>query len=329
MRIGLAGLGRIGAFHASTLSQLDAVDELVLVDAHAGCRRRSPGSLGAGWSPPTSDPAGRRHRRAGHRRGHRRIPPCSPRPPPGGLSTFCEKPLADSPRRRSRLARRRGVRRAGPGRLPAPLRRRLRRRARRGRCRRARLGCTPSVSTTLDPAPPHAAATSRPPAASSATAACTTSTRSAGSSAARSVAVYATGWQPGRADSSREPATSTRRGRRADPRRRLASPSSPPAATTPRGYDVRMEVHGTRRLHLRRARTARCRCARSKPGADLPGRRRDPVFMDRFRAAYAPSWPRSSTWSRGAARARAPSRTRWRPSRSPRPATVAAPSTGR
>ena len=29
MRIGLAGVGRIGAFHASTLAGLDAVDELV------------------------------------------------------------------------------------------------------------------------------------------------------------------------------------------------------------------------------------------------------------------------------------------------------------
>lgn len=32
MRIGLAGVGRIGAFHASTLSGLDAVDEVVVAD---------------------------------------------------------------------------------------------------------------------------------------------------------------------------------------------------------------------------------------------------------------------------------------------------------
>ena len=32
MRIGLIGLGRIGAFHADTLAALDGVDELVVTD---------------------------------------------------------------------------------------------------------------------------------------------------------------------------------------------------------------------------------------------------------------------------------------------------------
>ena len=32
MRIGLIGLGRIGAFHADTLAALDRVDELVVTD---------------------------------------------------------------------------------------------------------------------------------------------------------------------------------------------------------------------------------------------------------------------------------------------------------
>ncbi len=32
MRIGIMGLGRIGAFHAETLSGLDAVDDLVVTD---------------------------------------------------------------------------------------------------------------------------------------------------------------------------------------------------------------------------------------------------------------------------------------------------------
>lgn len=36
MRIGLAGVGRIGAFHASTLAGLDAVDEVVVADLDAG-----------------------------------------------------------------------------------------------------------------------------------------------------------------------------------------------------------------------------------------------------------------------------------------------------
>jgi len=33
MRIGVAGVGRIGAFHARTLSELDEIDSLVLADA--------------------------------------------------------------------------------------------------------------------------------------------------------------------------------------------------------------------------------------------------------------------------------------------------------
>ena len=33
MRIGLAGAGRIGAFHASTLAALDEVEQVVLTDA--------------------------------------------------------------------------------------------------------------------------------------------------------------------------------------------------------------------------------------------------------------------------------------------------------
>ena len=33
MRLGLIGLGRIGAFHAGTLSRLAAVDSLVVTDA--------------------------------------------------------------------------------------------------------------------------------------------------------------------------------------------------------------------------------------------------------------------------------------------------------
>ena len=32
MRVGLIGLGRIGSFHAETLSQLPAVDSLVVTD---------------------------------------------------------------------------------------------------------------------------------------------------------------------------------------------------------------------------------------------------------------------------------------------------------
>jgi myo-inositol 2-dehydrogenase/D-chiro-inositol 1-dehydrogenase len=51
MRIGLVGVGRIGAFHAETLGGLDLVDELVLADADAEAARRVAAQLGVGHAP--------------------------------------------------------------------------------------------------------------------------------------------------------------------------------------------------------------------------------------------------------------------------------------
>ncbi|MDE9367064.1 Gfo/Idh/MocA family oxidoreductase [Luteipulveratus sp. YIM 133132] len=47
MRIGLVGVGRIGAFHASTLLSLDAVDALVISDADQVAAKRVAAELGA------------------------------------------------------------------------------------------------------------------------------------------------------------------------------------------------------------------------------------------------------------------------------------------
>ncbi|WP_431843448.1 Gfo/Idh/MocA family protein [Calidifontibacter indicus] len=47
MRIGLTGVGRIGAFHAATLDSLDAVDELVLYDFDAARAGKVAAELGA------------------------------------------------------------------------------------------------------------------------------------------------------------------------------------------------------------------------------------------------------------------------------------------
>ena len=44
MRIGLAGVGRIGAFHAETLAALDSVNELVVTDAHLAAAEQWPPS---------------------------------------------------------------------------------------------------------------------------------------------------------------------------------------------------------------------------------------------------------------------------------------------
>jgi myo-inositol 2-dehydrogenase/D-chiro-inositol 1-dehydrogenase len=51
MRIGLAGVGRIGAFHARTLTELDFVDELVVMDANGEAARTLADELGVEVAP--------------------------------------------------------------------------------------------------------------------------------------------------------------------------------------------------------------------------------------------------------------------------------------
>jgi len=51
MRIGLAGVGRIGAFHAETLRDLDVVDEVVVADAFPEAARAVADRLGVGYAP--------------------------------------------------------------------------------------------------------------------------------------------------------------------------------------------------------------------------------------------------------------------------------------
>ena len=86
MRIGLAGIGRIGAFHAETLAGLDGVDQLVVADLDqevAQARRRPRSALGGarriealldggidGSSIATATAATPPCSRAGGRRGH-------------------------------------------------------------------------------------------------------------------------------------------------------------------------------------------------------------------------------------------------------------------
>ena len=93
MRIGLVGVGRIGAFHAETLQGLDRVDELIVADldveAARGLARRlgvesagSPAELVAGVDAlviATATP------------GHA---PLIRQGVEAGLPTFCEKPVA-------------------------------------------------------------------------------------------------------------------------------------------------------------------------------------------------------------------------------------------
>jgi myo-inositol 2-dehydrogenase/D-chiro-inositol 1-dehydrogenase len=51
MRIGLVGVGRIGAFHAETLRDIDAVDELVVADAVPEAARAVADKLDVGHAP--------------------------------------------------------------------------------------------------------------------------------------------------------------------------------------------------------------------------------------------------------------------------------------
>ena len=51
MRIGLAGTGRIGAFHAATLSSLGAVDEVVVTDADPELAQKVATELGLSVAP--------------------------------------------------------------------------------------------------------------------------------------------------------------------------------------------------------------------------------------------------------------------------------------
>jgi myo-inositol 2-dehydrogenase/D-chiro-inositol 1-dehydrogenase len=55
MRIGLIGVGRIGAFHAQTLSDLPAVDELIVTDAVPGLAQQVGERLDATVAPEPAD----------------------------------------------------------------------------------------------------------------------------------------------------------------------------------------------------------------------------------------------------------------------------------
>src|SRR4051812_34439603 len=55
MRIGLAGVGRIGAFHAETLSRISGVDELVITDADPVRARQVAEKVGARTAADTTE----------------------------------------------------------------------------------------------------------------------------------------------------------------------------------------------------------------------------------------------------------------------------------
>ena len=105
MRIGLAGVGRIGAFHAETLRDLSAVDEVVVSDLDADAAREVADRLGVGFSPSPGELL------ASGVDGFV-IATATPGHAPllrlgveAGVPTFCEKPVASTLAETKELAR--------------------------------------------------------------------------------------------------------------------------------------------------------------------------------------------------------------------------------
>lgn len=179
MRIGILGLGRIGAFHAETLSGLDAVDSLVVTDPFADAAKAAAERFGADVvdSPEALLAAGVDGIVvAAATDAH---PALILAGVEAGVPVFCEKPVART------MAEGVEVLKAVAGR-DVPIQIGYNRRFdagfvnARAAVQSGELGTLHTVrSTTLDPAPPRPR-TSPPPGASSATARCTTSTSSAG-----------------------------------------------------------------------------------------------------------------------------------------------------
>ena len=160
MRIGLAGVGRIGAFHAETLTGLDVVDEVVVTDLRRrGRPQRWPTSSGSasprrrprcsrsgvdGFVIATATP-GHAPTAAARHRGRRARPSARSRSPPPSTrpstwpssSTDSDVPVHVGFQRRFD----RGYQRARAGGAPAA----------------SSASCTPSGRSTHDQAPPHAA----------------------------------------------------------------------------------------------------------------------------------------------------------------------------
>jgi myo-inositol 2-dehydrogenase/D-chiro-inositol 1-dehydrogenase len=154
MRLGLIGLGRIGAFHAETLSSLDAVDELVVTDVAPAAVDRIVAKYGA---EPAADPADLLGSGvdgvviAAATDAHPQLILAAVE---AGLPVFCEKPVAKGAAEAAEVLRHTGGarvqigynRRFDPGFAAA-----------RAAVRSGELGWLHTIrSTTMDPAPPPA-----------------------------------------------------------------------------------------------------------------------------------------------------------------------------
>lgn len=157
MRLGLIGLGRIGAFHAQTLTGLAAVDSLVVTDAVPAVTKEVAGRVGA-------EPVGSVAELLAAGVDGVLIAAATDTHPQlvlaavdAGLPVFCEKPLARDVTDAVAVARR--VQESGvPAQVGYPRRFDPAFLAGRAAVESGELGGLHTVrSTTLDPAPPPAA----------------------------------------------------------------------------------------------------------------------------------------------------------------------------
>jgi myo-inositol 2-dehydrogenase/D-chiro-inositol 1-dehydrogenase len=152
MRLGLIGLGRIGAFHARTLADLDAVDSLVVTDAVPAVTAAVAAAVGA---EPADSPA---KLLASGVDGVLIAAATDAHPAllraavDAGLPVFCEKPLARDLAEATAVA---AAVRGAPVQIGYPRRFDAGFRAVRAAVVDGELGRVHTVrSTTLDPAPP-------------------------------------------------------------------------------------------------------------------------------------------------------------------------------
>ncbi|MEY9840155.1 Gfo/Idh/MocA family oxidoreductase [Streptacidiphilus sp. EB103A] len=154
MRIGLIGLGRIGAFHARTLSSLPSVDTLVVTDAVPGRADDIAGKLDAHAVDSATDLLGAGLDGVVIAAATDAHPALLEAAVEAGLPVFCEKPVAANAAEAARTARLladRGV----PIQIGYPRRFDAGFVAAREALHSGALGWLHTIrSTTLDPAPP-------------------------------------------------------------------------------------------------------------------------------------------------------------------------------
>ncbi len=106
MRIGLVGIGRIGAFHAATLKGLDCVEQVVVADADSARAKAVAKELGLESVPDVDVLLGAGLDAVAICAPSRAHPELIARALESGLTTFCEKPLASDLRSTLQIAER-------------------------------------------------------------------------------------------------------------------------------------------------------------------------------------------------------------------------------